>query len=257
MVEAQEYLPAPERRRRAGSFGAVAQEYQRGRPSYPRVAIEWILGERPLTVLDLGAGTGKLSAAVLSAGHTVIAVEPLAEMREVLRATLPQVQTLDGRAEHLPLAAASVDAVVAGAAFHWFEQGPALAEIGRVLRKPGILGLLGNSFDTSLPWAAELRQILGRPTIERPRHWPPIETLEERFAEVEDRRFPHTQLVDLVARLRDLAVSRSSLAVQDPGARELTLGKLDELWERHPELAGRGEARLRWVARTRRCRALR
>ena len=170
-------MPATERELRARSFGSVVAEYQRGRPSYPRAAIEWVLGEQPLTVLDLGAGTGKLSAAVFAGGHAVIAVEPLAEMREVLLETLPQVRTLEGRAESLPLPAANVDAVVAGAAFHWFEQGPALEEIGRVLRAPGILGLLGNSFDTSLPWAAELRGILGRPAIERPGHWPAAETL--------------------------------------------------------------------------------
>ena len=167
MAEQQQYLFAAERERRARSFGAVAKEYERGRPSYPRAAIDWVLGERPLTVLDLGAGTGKLSAAVLAGGHDVIAVEPLAEMREVLRATLPQLHTLDGRAEHLPLASDSVDAVVVGAAFHWFEQAPALAEIGRVLRAPGILGLLGNAFDTSLAWAAALREILGAPAIEQ------------------------------------------------------------------------------------------
>lgn len=244
-----------ERERRARSFGSVVAEYQRGRPSYPRAAIEWVLGEQPLTVLDLGAGTGKLSAAVLAGGHAVIAVEPLAEMREVLQETLPQVRTLAGRAESLPLPAAGVDAVVAGAAFHWFEQGPALEEIERVLRAPGILGLLGNAFDTSLPWAAELRGILGPPAIERPRHWPAAETLRNHFAEVEDRRFPHSQLIDR-GRLRDLALSRSSLAIQDPAARELTLDRVDELWERHPELAGRREAELRWVARVRRCRTL-
>ena len=115
--------------------------------------------------------------------------------------------------------------------------------------------MLGNSFDISQPWAAELREILGPPAIERPRHWPPAETLRERFAEVEDRRFAHAQLLDL-AHLRDLAVSRSSLAIKDPGARELTLGRVDELWQRHPELAGRREAELRWVARVRRCRTL-
>ena len=215
-----------------------------------------MLGERPLRVLDLGAGTGKLSAAVLAAGHSVVAVEPLAEMREVLRATLPQLEALDGRAEQLPLAADSVDAVVVGAAFHWFEQGPALDEIGRVLRAPGTLGLLGNGFDTSQPWAAELREILGPPAIEKPGHWPDPESLRARFAEVEDRRFPHTQLVDR-DRLRDLALSRSSLAVKEPQAREVTLGQVDELWQRHPELAGRREATLRWVARVRRCRTLR
>ena len=92
MARQREDLTAPERERRARSFGTVVQEYQRGRPSYPRAAIDWVLGQRPLTVLDLGAGTGKLSAAVLAGGHTVIAVEPLAEMREVLCATLPRVR---------------------------------------------------------------------------------------------------------------------------------------------------------------------
>jgi len=256
VAEQQEYLPTPERERRARSFASVVGEYQRGRPSYPRAAIDWLLGEPPLTVLDLGAGTGKLSEAVLAAGHSVIAVEPLAEMREVLRATLPQLQTLDGRAEQLPLPAGSVDAVVVGAAFHWFERGPALAEIARVLRAPGILGLLGNTFDTSLPWAAELRGILGSPAIDRPGHWPSPETLRALFAEVEDGRFTHEQHVDL-ARLRDLALSRSSLAIKEADARALTLGRVDELWRQHPELAGRSAAMLRWVARIRRCRTLR
>ena len=256
MAEPPDYLTPPERSRRARSFATVAQEYQRGRPSYPRAAIDWVLGRRPLRVLDLGAGTGKLSGAVLAAGHSVIAVEPLAEMREILRADLPQLETTDGRAEQLPLAADSVDAVVVGAAFHWFEQGPALAEIERVLRVPGRLGLLGNAFDTTIPWAAELREILGGAPIERPEHWPSAEILRERFAEVEDRRFPHTQRVDL-PRLRDFALSRSSLAVKDTEGRERALARVDELWERHPELAGRSEVTLHWVSRVRRCRGLR
>jgi SAM-dependent methyltransferase len=250
------YLPTPERRRRARSFGAVAQEYQRGRPSYPPDAVEWLLGERPLRVLDLGAGTGKLSEAVAAAGHDVVAVEPLAQMRKVLRATQPAIETLDGRAEELPLESGSVDAVVVGAAFHWFEQEPALAEIGRVLRAPGILGLLGNAFDNTVPWEAELRAILGPPAIERPRHWPSVQTLREHFLEVEDRRFPHTQVADL-GRLRDLALSRSSLAIEDPDKQQQALGRVDELWQRHPELAGRSQVAVRWVGRVRRCRTLR
>ncbi len=79
--------------------------------------------------------------------------------------------------------------------------------------------------------------------------------LQELFAEVEDRRFPHAQAIDR-SRLRDLALSRSSLAIMDAGARELALGRVDELWQRHPELAGRREAELRWVTRVRRCRTL-
>ena len=256
MPEPPDYLSPPERSRRARSFATVAQEYRRGRPSYPSEAIEWVLGRQPLRVLDLGAGTGKLSGAVLAAGHTVVAVEPLAEMREVLLADLPQLEIIDGRAEQLPLAADSVDGVVVGAAFHWFEQGPALDEIERVLRTPGTLGLLGNAFDTTVPWAAELREILGGAPIERPEHWPSVEILQDHFAEVEDRRFPHTQQVDL-PRLRDFAVSRSSLAVKDAAGRELALARVDQLWKRHPELAGRSEVTLHWVSRVRRCRGLR
>lgn len=256
MAGRSEFMPPQERARRARSFASVAGEYDRGRPGYPAAAVSWVLPDAPVDVLDVGAGTGKLTAALVRAGHRVVAVEPLAEMREVLLADLPQLEIIDGRAEQLPLAADSVDGVVVGAAFHWFEQGPALDEIERVLRTPGTLGLLGNAFDTTVPWAAELREILGGAPIERPEHWPSVEILQDHFAEVEDRRFPHTQQVDL-PRLRDFAVSRSSLAVKDAAGRELALARVDQLWKRHPELAGRSEVTLHWVSRVRRCRGLR
>ena len=187
---------ALDHRQPARSFGLVAAEYQRGRPSYPREAIEWLLGSEPLEVLDVGAGTGKLTAAVLDAGHRVIAVEPLAQMRAILSATLPEALTLSGSAERLPLAEERVDAVVVGAAFHWFDQQAALGEIARVLRPPGVLGLLGNAFDTSTTWVAHLRELLGPPAIERKGHWPSAEELSARFAEVQERKFPHEQIVD-------------------------------------------------------------
>lgn len=148
MSSSQDPNETPDRAERARSFARVAGEYERGRPGYPRAAIQWLLGAKPLEVLDLGAGTGKLSAALLEAGHRVTAVEPLDEMRAILTSRLPQAHALDGTAEQLPLADASVDAVVVGAAFHWFDQSVALAEIARVLRPPGVLGLLGNAFDT-------------------------------------------------------------------------------------------------------------
>ncbi len=111
-------MPTADKATRAASFGAVADRYQRGRPGYPPEAIEWLLGPEPLHVLDLGAGTGKLTAALLAAGHAVTALEPLAEMRAILTETLPAATAIDGRAEELPLADDSVDAVVAGSAFH-------------------------------------------------------------------------------------------------------------------------------------------
>ena len=249
-------MPPAERAVRAASFAAVAAEYERGRPGYPRAAIDWLLGAAPLEVLDLGAGTGKLTEAVLAAGHRVTAVEPLAQMRAILEQRLPAARVLDGRAEQLPLDDASVDAVVVGAAFHWFDQRAALAEVARVLRGPGVLGLLGNSFDTNTPWAASLRAILGPPAIQRPRHWPERETLLERFETVEDEHFPHAQLVT-AASLRDLALSRSSIAILPETERESVLCAIDRLWQESPELAGAAHVTLPWIARVRRCLELR
>lgn len=249
-------MPVGERRVRARSFGAVAEEYERGRPGYPPAAIAWLLGEQPLEVLDIGAGTGKLTAALLQAGHRTIAVEPLAEMRAILAERVPGARVLQGTAEQLPLDDASVDAVVVGAAFHWFDQHTAIGEITRVLRAPGVLGLLGNGFDTSVAWVACVREIIGRPAIQRPGHWPSVEALRERFAEVSDRRFRHRQRVDR-AILRDLATSRSSLAVLPAEDRRAVLDRLEELWQENAELAGRSSAVLPWIARVRRCRGLR
>jgi SAM-dependent methyltransferase len=234
----------------------VAAEYERGRPGYPREAIHWLLGPRPLTVLDLGAGTGKLTAALIDAGHDVIAVEPLPEMRAILTSRLPQARALDGTAEQLPLADASVDAVTVGAAFHWFDQQVAQSEIARVLRAPGVLGLLGNGFDISTQWVARVREILGAPALERRGHWPSGEELGRRFADVEEREFAHAQTVDRAA-LRDLASSRSRLAIMSEPERERVLVSLDRLWETEPELAGRSEALLPWRTRVRRCKGLR
>jgi ubiquinone/menaquinone biosynthesis C-methylase UbiE len=252
--EQPEAAPA-NRAQRAGSFARVAGEYQRGRPGYPREAIDWLLGTEPLDVLDLGAGTGKLTGALLDAGHRVLAVEPLAEMRAILSSTLPAAQALDGTAESLPLPDASVDAVTVGSAFHWFNERVARAEIARVLRAPGVLGLLGNAFDTSPAWVARVREILGPPAIQRPGHWPSVEDLREDYAEVEDREFPHEQLVDR-ASLRDLASSRSSLAIMSASEREQVLVGLDQLWQQEPELIGRTEVLLPWQTRVRRCRGL-
>ncbi len=245
-------MPRAERIRRARSFAGVAAEYDRGRPGYPPEAIDWILGVEPLDVLDLGAGTGKLTEG-LAVRHRVFAVEPLAEMRELLARRLPDVRVLEGSAEAVPLAALSVDAVVVGAAFHWFDHERALAEILRVLRRPGVLGLLGNSFDTSVPWEAELRAILGPAALGRRGHWPDPERLLELFAEVEDREYAHSQPVTR-ARLQDYASSRSGFATLAPALREQRLQEIDRLWARTPELEGAVQAPLRWITRARRCR---
>lgn len=244
------------RAERASSFASVADEYERGRPGYPPEAIAWLLGERPLEVLDLGAGTGKLTGALVAAGHRVVAVEPLAEMRAILARNQPGALALEGAAEALPLGDGSVDAVAVGAAFHWFDQPAALAQIRRVLRPPGVLGLLGNGFDTSRAWVAHVREILGPPALARPGHWPTSEQLEPYFAEVSEREFPHEQRLDLHG-LRDLASSRSSLAIMPQDERRTVLDRLDRLWQQEPELRGRTDTVMPWLARVRRCQGLR
>jgi ubiquinone/menaquinone biosynthesis C-methylase UbiE len=244
-----------ERVLRAGSFAGVVPEYDRGRPGYPPEAIEWILGPEPLEVLDIGAGTGKLTDAVLAAGHAAVAVEPLAEMRELLAARHPGLSVIEGTAERLPLADGAVDAVVVGAAFHWFEQDQALAEVVRVLRGPGVLGLLGNTFQTDREWAAELRAILGQATRSRAGHWPDPDRLAGIFATVEEAEFPHLQEMTL-DQLHDYASSRSSFAVLGDLERSARLAEIDALWQRTPELAGGTHAEVHWVTRALRCSGL-
>jgi ubiquinone/menaquinone biosynthesis C-methylase UbiE len=255
-MSADPQIERERRSKRASSFANVADEYERGRPGYPPEAIAWLLGERPLDVLDLGAGTGKLTGALLGAGHRVIAVEPLAQMRAILASNHPDALALEGTAEALPLQDASVDAVAVGAAFHWFDQPAALAQIRRVLRPPGVLGLLGNGFDTSRAWVTRVREVLGPPALARPGHWPTGEELEPYFARVQEREFPHEQRLDRQG-LRDLASSRSSLAIMPEPERQTVLDGLDRLWTEEPELRGRTDTVMPWLARVRRCEALR
>jgi SAM-dependent methyltransferase len=241
---------------RARAFGLVAQEYDRGRPGYAAEAISWLLGDEPLDVVDLGAGTGKLTEALASAGHRVTAVEPLAEMRAILEDRLPEVGAVDGTAEETGLPDACADAVVAGAAFHWFDRARTFPEIARILRPPGVLGLLGNGFDSSVQWVVHLREILGGSRLGRAGHWPSEEELLQYFGLVEEREFPHEQTVDRDL-LRDLALSRSSVAMLEAGEQEALLERIAALWQQEPELQGRDVARLGYLTRVRRCYGLR
>jgi SAM-dependent methyltransferase len=241
---------------RARAFGLVAEEYERGRPGYPATAIDWLLGSEPLDVVDLGAGTGKLTAALVAAGHQVIAVEPLKEMRAILAERVPQARAVDATAESTGLSADSADAVVAGAAFHWFDRPRALAEIVRILRTPGTLGLLGNGFDAPAGWVHALREIVGRPRLGRAGHWPDESELRQWFAEADERQFEHDDWVDR-DRLVDLAVSRSSVATLAPDERQALLHRVAGLWDTEPELQGRESVTLPYLTRVRRARGIR
>lgn len=144
--------------RRAGSFGAGAAAYERGRPGYPVEALRACVPEHTRRVLDLGAGTGKLTRGLLDLGLEVVAVEPLGEMRALIPSA---AQTLAGSAEALPLPDACVEAVLVGQAFHWFDRDRALAEIVRVLRPGGTVGLLWNLLDDGVPWVAAVADAFG------------------------------------------------------------------------------------------------
>jgi SAM-dependent methyltransferase len=155
-----------ERLRLGSTFGEAAAAYAEHRPDYAQAAVRWALERAPgARVLDLGAGTGKLTATLVALGTDVIAVEPDAAMLSELRRALPSLRALPGRAEAIPLPDASVDAVLAGNAMHWFDMDVAGPEIARVLDHKGILAGLWNVFDNRVDWVAGLERISGSAAI--------------------------------------------------------------------------------------------
>jgi MOSC domain-containing protein YiiM/SAM-dependent methyltransferase len=157
----------------AKGFAAGADAYERGRPAYSPEAIAHMVRELGFgpgsRVLDLAAGTGKLTSELTSTGAEPVAVEPVAEMRARLVAALPEVEAIEGTAEDIPLPNGSVDAVVVGQAFHWFDGVRALSEIRRVVRPGGGLGLIWQARDASVPWVARLNEIIDRADDGHPR----------------------------------------------------------------------------------------
>jgi SAM-dependent methyltransferase len=158
---------AQERLRHASSFGTAAAAYAEHRPGYAEAAVRWALepvwSRRPLRVIDLGAGTGKLTEALLQLGADVTAVEPDPAMLAELRREFPAVRTAPGRAEAIPLPVGSADAVLAGQAMHWFDLDLAVPEIARVLVPGGVLAGLWNVDDDRVGWVAEFTALTKRP----------------------------------------------------------------------------------------------
>lgn len=157
----------------AANFVDVADAYERGRPEYTPAVAEAIAAELHISpsarVLDLAAGTGKLTRALLDAGLDVIAVEPQAQLREILVASVGVERVLDGLAEEIPLPNASVAAVTVADAFHWFDREPALAEIRRVLRPGGGLAIISTVPDwRGASWAHEIGTLVQETRPEHP-----------------------------------------------------------------------------------------
>jgi ubiquinone/menaquinone biosynthesis C-methylase UbiE len=217
------------------SFELVADVYERARPEYPPEAVAWIVQELDLragrTVLDLGAGTGKLTRALVTTGAHLIAVEPGEQMLAELRRVLPDVEARLGGAEAIPLADDSVDAVTVGQAFHWFRQEQAVPELHRVLRAGGAVALIWNSRDQERPLQRELSELI-RPFI--PEGRPPVghsvNALEESdlFGPVERRTFPFVQQLDADG-VADRIASVSFVAAAPPEPRAELDRKLREI----------------------------
>ena len=207
----------------ARSFGSVADAYDRGRPTYPREAAAWLVGDEPVTVLELGCGTGKLTAQLVALGHDVHATDPDPAMLAILERDLPDVRRSVAAAEEIPLADRSVDVVVCAQAFHWFELDRALPEIARVLKPGGRLALVWNERNERIPWVRRLGALIG--TQDQLRE--PAEPLVESalFGFVEQERFRFWQLVDRRS-IQDLVLSRSNVAVLDEEGRAAKLAEV-------------------------------
>jgi SAM-dependent methyltransferase len=150
---------------RARSFELVAAEYERYRPDYPEEALRWAAGrlelEEGARVLDVGAGTGKLTRGLVALGFDVVAVEPGGPMLEQLQQAVPEAEALDSSAEAIPLPDASVDGAFAAQAYHWFDRKRAVPEFHRVVRSGGGLTLLWNWWDDRDPLQHELAELIG------------------------------------------------------------------------------------------------
>lgn len=220
----------------ARSFGAVADDYERGRPGYPATIAAWLVPEDARRVVDLGAGTGKFTRTLVPLAAEVVAVEPDPGMRARFADALPEVPVLDGSGEHLPLEDGSVDAVLVAQAWHWVDVDAASREVARVLRPGGVLGLVWNLRDETVPWVAALGDAMttgqGHPeTALRPVVAAPFAGLEHHAVD-----WVHEQSrADVVA----MVASRSYVSTLPPDERDAVLRRVTDLLDTHPALRGR------------------
>lgn len=226
------------------TFDETATTYAAVRPGYPEAAVDWLLPPSAHRVLDLAAGTGKLTVQLVRRDLDVIAVEPSPEMAAELLTAVPGVDLRVGTAEAIPLPDADVDAVLVGSAFHWFDHTAALAEIRRVLRPGGGLGLVRNVPDERVSWVAALGELTGarerrarrQPEPADPSGFAAVETLDVDFAVTVSRRS-----------LLDLLQTFSYYLVLDAGDRARLLDAVADLVDTHPDLAGLPEFTLPYV----------
>jgi SAM-dependent methyltransferase len=241
-----------ERLRHGSSFGAAAAAYAEHRPDYAEDAVRWAVEpvrlREPLRVLDLGAGTGKLTATLVRLGAEVTAVEPDPEMLAELQRSLASVQALRGSAEDIPLPDASMDAVLVGQAMHWFDLNRAIPEIARVLVPGGVLAGLWNVDDDEVDWVAALAQISkGKANVTRQRWRDRIgRARQERLAAAgsglfetpEIGEFPHGQRRTADSLVATIATHSNVLVLEEPDRARLLAEVRDFLNARPQTAAG-------------------
>ncbi|HEV2767297.1 MAG TPA: class I SAM-dependent methyltransferase [Acidimicrobiales bacterium] len=204
----------------ARTYGASSDAYERGRPSYPPDAVACVVDALSIgassVVVDLAAGTGKLTRLLVPTGARVVAVEPVEAMRATLVATVPDIDVVAGAAEALPFAAGSLDALLVAQAFHWFSVRPALVEAARVVRHGGGLALLWNQRDESVPWVAELSRLMRWRDRPVPSYedvdWAAVVGEVGAFSPLEQRAFANEHEIDADA-LVDRVLSTSHIGV--------------------------------------------
>lgn len=229
----------------AKGFAAAADAYERGRPEHSGESVALLARELGFgagsRVVDLGAGTGKLTRQLVELGADVVAIEPIPEMRAKLEAALPQVEALGGTAEDLPLPNHSVDAVLVAQAFHWFDALRALSEIRRVLRPDGGLGLIWQARDASVPWVARLNEIIDAADDGHPRfrtgQWRSAFELTALFEPLQEATLHSVQHATLEA-IVDRVASISYIAAMTDDQREPVLADVGRLLATDPATAG-------------------
>jgi SAM-dependent methyltransferase len=230
----------------SAGYGASAEAYDRSRPGYPLEAVAWLARTLRIhsgfTVVELGAGTGKFTSQLVPLRARVIAIEPVEAMRARLVAAVPTAVPLAGTAESIPLSDGSINAAVAAQAFHWFDHDAALAELSRVLRPAGRLGLAWNVRDRSIDWSRRLTEIVDQVAGDAPRHgtaaWLGAFDRTDRFTPIGDGSFPNPMTVT-PDQILDRVASISFVAAADAPRRQAVLDQVRELLASHPDLADR------------------
>jgi SAM-dependent methyltransferase len=238
-------MPATPRRL---TFGAHAAEYERGRPAWPAEVARWFVPQDAEVVVELGAGTGKLTRAVAALGVRIVAVEPDPRMLTVLREH--GLEGLEGAAEEVPLGEGVADAVVAGSCLHWFELEAALPEFHRVLREGGWFGFGWNGRDTRHPTIARMSETIYAAAPERTgwhrRDWTAAVTALGLFRGVEHRLFPHVHVLPREA-LDDHLDSYATLASLPGPERRRVAVEVAEILDADPSLHDGALLRLPFV----------